>query len=224
MRGRVQKVGYRDTVAEIANGLDIGGIAKNLSDGTVRIIAEAEKETLENFIALIRPKDDPLIKVTGIDVKFEPATNEFEYFDIEYEDFNIEAFERIGTAATYLKRIDKKQDQMLETQEETIEVLGAKIDNHAKKTEDGFSKTDQNFIVLTKETKNGFERTDQNFTILRDDYGGISKDLTKAIQGIEQVAKNTGKLLEKSEEDRGESRNSINKLANAILKLAEKTG
>jgi len=119
--GRVQQVGYRDIVAEIANSLNIGGRAKNLPDGSVRIIAEAEKDILERFISLIQPKDDPMIKVTSVDVKFEKATGEFEYFDIEYEDFEKEGFERIGIAAIYLKRIagtldgiDKKQDKMLE--------------------------------------------------------------------------------------------------------------
>ena len=77
VRGKVQKGGYRDLVAEIANGLNIGGIAENMPDGTVRIIAEAEKGTLEKFITLIEPSEDPIIKVTGIEVNFEPATNEF---------------------------------------------------------------------------------------------------------------------------------------------------
>lgn len=108
VKGRVQRVGYRDFVVEIANGLNICGIAKNLPDGTVRIVAEAEGEILEQFIALIEPRDDPMIKVTGVNVKFEPATGEFEYFDIEYEDFQQEGFERIGVAAVYLKRIDKR--------------------------------------------------------------------------------------------------------------------
>jgi len=51
-------------VAEIANSLNIGGIAENMPDGTVRIIAEAEKGTLEKFITLIEPSEDPMIKVT----------------------------------------------------------------------------------------------------------------------------------------------------------------
>ncbi|MBL7118357.1 MAG: acylphosphatase, partial [Candidatus Syntrophoarchaeum sp.] len=135
VRGRVQKGGYRDLVAEIANGLNIGGIAENMPDGTVRIIAEAEKGTLEQFITLIEPSEDPMIKVTGIEVDFEPATNEFEYFDIKYGDFDKEGFERIGVAAVYLKRIDKKQDQMLGKQDqmlgkqdETISIIKSGVD------------------------------------------------------------------------------------------------
>lgn len=44
-RGRVQKIGYRDIVAEIANKMDITGIVENLPDGkSVKKIAEVEED------------------------------------------------------------------------------------------------------------------------------------------------------------------------------------
>jgi len=56
------------------------------------------------FITLIEPNEDPMIKVRGIEANFDPATEEFEYFEIKYEDFDKERFKRIGVAAVYLKR------------------------------------------------------------------------------------------------------------------------
>jgi acylphosphatase len=122
VRGRVQKVGYRDMVAEMANKMDITGIVKNLPDGkSVKIIAEAEKDVLDEFIKLLRAKDDPIIKVKNMDAAFEPATGEYEFFDIVYEDFEKEGFERIGEAVMYLKRLDAGQNKMLEKQDVMIE-------------------------------------------------------------------------------------------------------
>jgi acylphosphatase len=124
VRGRVQKVGYRDMAAEMANKMDITGIVKNLPDGkSVKIIAEAEKDVLDEFIKLLRAKDDPIIKVKNMDAAFEPATGEYEFFDIVYEDFEKEGFERIGEAVMYLKRLDAGQNKMLEKQDVMIEKL-----------------------------------------------------------------------------------------------------
>jgi len=75
VRGRIQKVGYRDEVTEIANKMDITGTVENLPDGkSVKIIAEAEKDILEKFIQLLWITADPLIKVINIDTSFHPPT------------------------------------------------------------------------------------------------------------------------------------------------------
>ncbi len=135
VKGRVQKVGYRDYVAQIANKMDISGTVQNLIDGkTVKIIAEAEKDILEKFISALWAKEDNIIKVIKIDVKYEPSNGEYEFFDIIYDDIQKENFERIGEAVSFLKSLDsgqkimlskqdsmlEKQDKMLEKQDETI--------------------------------------------------------------------------------------------------------
>jgi acylphosphatase len=122
VRGRVQKVGYRDMAAELANKMNITGIVENLPDGkSIKIIAEAKKDVLDEFVKLLWAKDDPVIKVTNIDAAFEPATGEYEFFDIVYEDFEKEGFERIGEAVMYLKRLDAGQNKVIEKQDVMIE-------------------------------------------------------------------------------------------------------
>ena len=79
-RGRVQGVGYRYYVAECAHATGIHGTVTNLSDGTVRIVAESSPAALEDFIRLAHARDDPLIRVEGIEVKRGPATGEFHGF------------------------------------------------------------------------------------------------------------------------------------------------
>ena len=48
--GRVQGVGFRYEVKDIAKGFDITGWVKNLPDGTVELLATGEEEEVEEFL------------------------------------------------------------------------------------------------------------------------------------------------------------------------------
>lgn len=52
--GRVQGVGFRYTVHQVAAGFDVTGTVRNLSDGRVELTAEGEKQELEAFRDAIR--------------------------------------------------------------------------------------------------------------------------------------------------------------------------
>ena len=95
VRGAVQKTGYRDYVQEKARSLNVKGYVENLRDGSVRIVCEADEETLKNFIKLINIKQD-LIGVEEIEtIKKQPATGEYEYFDIKHGSTEEEMDERM---------------------------------------------------------------------------------------------------------------------------------
>lgn len=48
--GRVQGVGFRYTVKQLATGFDVIGDVKNLADGTVELNLMGEEEEVEEFL------------------------------------------------------------------------------------------------------------------------------------------------------------------------------
>lgn len=51
--GRVQGVGFRYSVKQLAKGFDVTGWVRNLPDGTVEMQAEGEPAEVDAFIAAI---------------------------------------------------------------------------------------------------------------------------------------------------------------------------
>jgi len=55
--GRVQGVGFRVTVRQLACGYDVTGTVRNLADGRVELIAEGQRAELEAFLTGIDESD-----------------------------------------------------------------------------------------------------------------------------------------------------------------------
>jgi acylphosphatase len=53
-KGRVQRVGYRDPVEEIARQLEITGFVENVRPYDVRIVAKGDDSAIERFIGEIK--------------------------------------------------------------------------------------------------------------------------------------------------------------------------
>ncbi len=81
--GRVQMVMYRDFAMRKARGLKLVGEVQNLSDGTVRVIAEGPRAQLEAYVAKLW-KGSVLARVTHVEVDFVPASGGYTKFDINY--------------------------------------------------------------------------------------------------------------------------------------------
>jgi len=80
--GRVQGVGFRFTTEEIAKELGVSGWVKNLRDGRVEIVAEAEEEILKDFLARIYRYFSRYIQ--DVDINWQSAQGEFKDFTIEF--------------------------------------------------------------------------------------------------------------------------------------------
>ena len=56
LHGKVQGVGVRFVVNKIAKDFVVEGYVKNLSDGTVEIVAVGEKQEIQRFVEAIKKK------------------------------------------------------------------------------------------------------------------------------------------------------------------------
>jgi len=150
-KGRVQKVGYRDEVEEIARKQNVTGFVENVKPYDVRIVAEGEDEHIDLFIKRIKIIKFP-IDVESVEVNFDDFRGEFEYFEIKRGEWGEEIVERLDTAGKLLymsvelgestlkvaersvelgeesveigKKMLGKQDMMLGKQDETIDAIG----------------------------------------------------------------------------------------------------
>jgi acylphosphatase len=79
--GRVQGVGFRFTSRGLAEELKLTGWVKNLPDGGVEVLAEAEEAALQDFLCRIGNAFSSYIK--DAQVRWLPATGEYRDFRIE---------------------------------------------------------------------------------------------------------------------------------------------
>ncbi len=81
--GRVQGVGFRMAVEDAARRFDVMGWVKNLRNGRVEVVAEAEEATLEQFLDALR--NGPMKNfIHQVDVSRSPASDTFHEFDVRY--------------------------------------------------------------------------------------------------------------------------------------------
>jgi acylphosphatase len=79
--GRVQGVGFRAFVVETGITLGVTGWARNKWDGSVEVIAEADRQTLESLLAALH-RGPRMANVARVEVKWQPATGEFNSFHV----------------------------------------------------------------------------------------------------------------------------------------------
>ncbi|MEA2074485.1 MAG: acylphosphatase [Euryarchaeota archaeon] len=141
IKGKVQMVGFRTFIKNIADSLNLKGFAENLPDGDLKIVCEGEKDIITEFIEYTRQKSPSFAAIEHINVEYETYKGEFTTFerrgvDVLSEDgevltvlksFDAKAEKMVvllGVMDGKLGSIDEKQDSMLEKQDRTIEILG----------------------------------------------------------------------------------------------------
>ncbi|MFQ6014809.1 MAG: acylphosphatase [Anaerolineae bacterium] len=83
IHGRVQGVYFRDFTQRHASSLGITGFVRNKFDGTVEVVAEGERQGLENLLDKLRvgPRS---ARVNDIDLEWEEFIGEFRHFEVRF--------------------------------------------------------------------------------------------------------------------------------------------
>ena len=84
IRGIVQGVGFRFFTVDQARRIGgIVGYVRNLRDGRVEVVAEGDREKLDQFLERLRKGPIGAV-VDGVEVTWEQATGEFTGFGIRW--------------------------------------------------------------------------------------------------------------------------------------------
>lgn len=78
----MQGVGFRFAARNLANDLGLTGWVKNLRDGRVEVVAEADEEALKNLLEKIKGYFSRYIQ--DVDIQWLAATGEFQDFRIKF--------------------------------------------------------------------------------------------------------------------------------------------
>ncbi|MFA5118887.1 MAG: acylphosphatase [Candidatus Omnitrophota bacterium] len=80
--GSVQGVGFRFMTESIARSLSVGGWVKNLANGQVEVVAEAEEGLLKDFLGRITQAFERYIRDTQVD--WLDASGDLKTFEIRH--------------------------------------------------------------------------------------------------------------------------------------------
>ena len=80
--GRVQGVGFRYTVKNVALQYNVAGFVKNLPDGRVELVMEGPEADMDRLVQDVSRRMDGYIK--RVDSVEDPATGEFQHFNIKH--------------------------------------------------------------------------------------------------------------------------------------------
>jgi acylphosphatase len=79
--GQVQGVGFRMWAQRRARMLGIAGYVRNLADGSVEVVAEGARATLEQLLAILR-RGPESADVRSVQSAWSARAGEFDRFDI----------------------------------------------------------------------------------------------------------------------------------------------
>jgi acylphosphatase len=80
--GRVQGVGFRYTVQNIALQYDVQGFVRNLDDGRVELVMEGPDDQVQQMLQNVQSRMQPYIE--DVEAQSSAATGEFGHFSIRH--------------------------------------------------------------------------------------------------------------------------------------------
>jgi acylphosphatase len=198
--GDVQGVGYRRTVVRAARKLHVLGYVKNQPDGTVKIFVEGQREGIEEFVREITISEPP-IRVENIERKERKPTRRYSSFGIRAGSLVEELQEGLGAGEEQLSLFRKEfKDYRAEFKDYRAEFKDyrAEFKGFASRTDDNFSKLNENFNDYRQEFRSFASKTDESFRSMDSKYGEISAKLTQILEELRTESLESRKELKRS--------------------------
>jgi len=189
VRGRVQRVGFRRYVLDIAQELGLSGWIVNKPDGSVEIFVQGDGKVIDRFIETIKSPPKP-VKIKEFKVYEASVDRELKYFSIKpgelWEEFNeglgamqnifIEYWDEFGGFAD---RTDKNFIMLSNKFDEGFNKLSNKFDEGFNKLSD---KMDEGFNKLSDKLDDVADRLsdkmDEGFNKLSDKLDDVAYKLS----------------------------------------------
>jgi acylphosphatase len=229
INGEVQRVGYRYIVQDIARKLGVKGYVQNMPDGTVKIVAEAPRKTIEKFIKTLQIKKPP-IHVARIETKHTKPTAEFEFFTIKYGDPTEEMGEGFGTG---LKYMDLSRAEMEHGFDSSKKEMKQGFGSLRTETKTGFDavKTEisKGFGTQRTEMRQGFQNMNaqlsKGFSTTKNEISGMRQDMNRNFQEMSKkydtISDNLSQAIKIIQDESIGTRNELIRAVDNLSKLVE---
>lgn len=181
VKGRVQRVGYRRYVLDVAQEEGVVGYVKNQSDGSVQILAQGEGGSLSSFLKRIRSPPPPALVKDVREKKAKPTKSK--------------AFRMLskGLAEEMQEGFGAMQSEFRDYRDEFRDFRSEFKDYRAE------------FKDYRGEFRDFASRTDNNFAAMNQKYGEISEKLSAImaqladqLQSMRSEARETAATLNES--------------------------
>ncbi len=186
VRGRVQRVGYRRHVLDLAQELGVAGYVKNMEDGSVKIFVQATPETLERFMEMLKNPPPPAM-VKQLEAKESKVKPALKGFRIRYDRLQDELQEGFGAMqSVFLDYRQEFRDYIAEFRDYRQEFR-----DHKQEFRDFVGE----FRDYRQEFRDFAKRTDENFQRIMERYGEISDKLTVILETLVRESKETREMI-----------------------------
>jgi len=191
--GDVQTVGFRTFVKNLADSLHITGCIKNLDDGSVVVVCEGEKGSIEQLIGETTENPPSFANIEDVSVEYVDYIGEFDSFERMGDDVPKEA--TLGDLLGVMKNFDTKAEKLVRILSDMNNTLkDVKDDTSQIKADTGQIKTDTSQIkeikentVIMKDKLISLEEIHKEMLDLRMKYDQLSDDVAEikiAISGL----------------------------------------
>jgi acylphosphatase len=191
--GRVQRVGFRRYVLDLAQDLNLSGYVKNLSDGSVEIFVQGEEEKLSKFLESIKQPPPPA-KIREIKEEETSEKTEIKEFRIVYGEIADELQEGFGAMQTtfyeYWKEFRDYREEFRDYRSEFRDYRSEFRDYREE-----FRDYWKEFRDYREEFRDFAKRTDENFKLILNKYGEISEKMTIILETLIKESKETREML-----------------------------